>query len=224
MIYMSEKFGELTAALSKAQGSYKVLQPNTPCATGMYANLQAILDAAQPSLMDNELAFTQGTELTADGDGARLLFSLLSHKSDQFFKSYARLVNDGNDRANDTRNQAIRRQQASLVLGIAPSSHDPAMLDDNGESQAHEAVIDDLKRMRGGDPVQKKARYETITQVMYDELMIELDGYPEILKSAFQKYGIDTMADLPLSEYHPCRVEIMTLKDRYNKMIKNHRR
>ena len=116
MIYMSEKFGELTAALSKAQGSYKVLQPNTPCATGMYANLQAILDAAQPSLMDNELAFTQGTELTADGDGARLLFSLLSHKSDQFFKSYARLVNDGNDRANDTRNQAIRRQQASLVL------------------------------------------------------------------------------------------------------------
>jgi len=221
---MSEKFGELTAALSKAQGSYGSLKPNTPCATGMYANLQAIMDAAQPSLMDNELAFTQGTELTADGDGARLLFSLLSHKSDQFFKSYARLVNDGSDRANDTRNQAIRRQQASLVLGIAPSQHDPAMLDDNGDSQAHEAVIEDLKRVRSGDPVVKKARYETISKLQFDELMIELEGYPEIVKSAFQKYGIDSMADLPASEYHPCRIDIMNLKDTYKKWMNNQRR
>ena len=131
MIYMSESFGQLTEALALAQGSYKVLQPNTPCATGMYANLQAILDAAQPALRDNGLSFIQGTELTSSGDGSRLLFTLLSHKSGEFFKSYDRLVNDGTDRANDTRNQGIRRQQASMILGMAPSAHDPVMLDDN---------------------------------------------------------------------------------------------
>lgn len=223
MIYMSETFGQISEAFANAQGSYKVLQPNTPCATGMYANLQAILEAVQPALKDNGLAFIQGTELTADGDGARLLFTLLSHKSGEFIRTYARLVNDGTDRANDTRNQIIRRQQASLVLGIAPSQHDPAMLDDNGDSQAHDAVIDDLKRVRSGDLPVKKARYETISKLQYEELMIELDGYPEITKSAFQKYGIDTMADLPATEYHPCRVEIMNLKDTYKKYMHNKR-
>jgi len=224
MIYMSESIAQISESLALAQGSYRVLQPNTPCATGLYANLQAILDAVQPALKDNGLSFIQLTDLQDSGDGARLLITLLSHKSGEWIKSYARLVNDGSDRANDTRNQGIRRQQASLVLGIAPSAHDPAMLDDNGDSQAHEAVIEDLKRVRSGDQPIKKARYETISQLQYDELMIELEGYPEIVKSAFQKYGIDSMADLPASEYHPCRVDIMNLKDTYKKWMNKQRR
>jgi hypothetical protein len=222
MTYTSQEIGELALALANAQGSYKVLQPNAHSVHGPFANLEAILVAVQPALKDNGLAFIQYTELLDSGLGARLLWSFLSHKSNQWQKSCARLVDDGTDRANDTRNQNIRRTQASYLLGIAPSANDPAMLDDDGESQAHEAVIEELKKVRNGEQPVKKARYETITKIQYEDLMIELNGYPEILQGVLNTYGIETCADLPATEYHPAKNKIMGLKDEYKKYLKKH--
>jgi hypothetical protein len=218
MIYMSDELGQLAEAHANAQGTFKKLIPNEPSPGGPYANLDAILFAVKDSLKENGLSFLQWTELRDEGNGAELLWSSLTHKSGQFMRSCARLVRgDGSDRANDIRNQTIRRKQASMLLGIAPSSNDPDMVDDDGNSQHHDATMDDLKRMNAGETPAKRANFEVITKAMYDDILIECHGYPEIVVSIMKYFNITTLADLPITEYHRGLAEIRRLKEEYKR-------
>lgn len=214
MLYTSETLGDLAEALSQAQGAYKKLLPNEHTATSEYANLQAILDAVQPALKDNGLAFIQLTELKDDGHGAGLLWTWLSHKSGEYMKSAARLRDGGTDRSNDTRNQTLRRIQASLLLGIAPSKNDYGMIDDDGISHTDEVALDRLKKINVGD-TPKAIKHEVISKAQYDDIMIELTGYKDVAREIQEFYHIETIAELPINEYHATLQKIRKIKNTY---------
>jgi hypothetical protein len=220
MMYHSEEMGQFAEALANAQGSYKKLIPNEVSAGGNYANLDAILEATKEARKENGLGFLQWTELKDEGNGASLLWTMLTHKSGQWAKSCIRIIEGGTDRANDVRNETRRRQQASRLLGIAPTRNDPGMLDDNGESQAEDAVIEDLKRVAHDELPTQKSHYETITKAQYDDLMIELGGYKEIAKEIQDYYRVESIATLPATEYHKTLQKIRVLKERYKEYMK----
>lgn len=210
--YRSESIGKLSQALSKAQGEYKLLIANQDAPAGKFANLQAILNATRSALSENELAFYQYIELLDEGSGAALLISVLSHASNEWISSRARVVMGKTDRATGNTLEIHKRFHALMLLGIAPSDGDPHAFDDNGDEQAKELVLEELKKPDTEKERIKVTSNEPITKDQYDDLMIELRNYKEIAQEILTVYNIETLADLPRERYHPALQEIRRLK------------
>ena len=219
MIYRSEQIDLISDALAIAQGSYKVLVPNVDASGGPYANLQAILDATREALSKNKLAFYRITELLDEGTGAQLLKTTISHGSGQFISSAARVVSCPTFKETFNALEVIGRSQASLLLGIAPSPNDPMLKDDNGAEQLEKVVLHNIRK-----PEEAKNRSEfadTISKEQYDNLMYELEGFPEIARGIQIKYGKDTLADLPKDVYYKVETEVRKIKATHNEYIRN---
>lgn len=210
-IYRSVDINEIMAALAKAQGSYKTLIANENSPGGKYANLEAILLAVQESLATNALAFFQHVELLEDG--VKLLKTTLGHSSGQYIASCDRIITGTNLRETGNIIEMVKRTHAAMLLGIAPSKNDPILFDDNGQELAEQDLINRLRKPTKEPTVD---RSDTINKDQYNELMIELDGYPEIAKDILECYRIETLADLPRDEYHRARKQIMRIKHTYS--------
>ncbi len=207
----SMDINQISEALSKAQGMYKRLEPNTPSPRGSYANLQAILSAVKEGLSSNGLAFYQGTVLTEQGSGAKMIESILSHASGQWISSVERVVPGKTWRSTGNIYEVVKRIQASMLLGIAPSDNDPILFDDDGEEQAQIQLIDDLKVP---ETMKKHIdRQEPVTNEQYHKLMAMMDGYSDIAKSVLEKYQLETLADLPKSEFYLVEAGIQRVKN-----------
>lgn len=220
--YRSIDINHIMAAFAKAQGSYKPLVANQDAPGGIYANLQAILEAVRESLSNNGLAFYQYIELLDEGSGAALLHSVLGHESGQYISSVARVVAAKTDRQTGNIYEIHKRFHALMLLGIAPSENDPMAFDDNGQEQADQVLLERLKK----PAVAKKdlKNEETVTKDQYNDLMIELDGYEDLTKDIMQAYAIETLADLPKSEYHTALSRIRRIKrthEEYHRKIKS---
>jgi hypothetical protein len=221
MMYRSEEINLISDALAVAQGSYKPLIPNINGAGGKYANLQAILDATREALSKNKLAFYRVTELLDEGTGAQLLKTTLSHGSGQFISSAARIISCPTFKETFNALEVIGRSQASLLLGIAPSPHDPLLKDDNGEDQLEKVILQDIRK-----PEEAKKRTDFVDRIskdQYDILMYELEGFSDIAKGIQTKYGIDTLADLPKTEYYPVETQIRKIKKTHEDYIRKSR-
>jgi hypothetical protein len=209
--YRSEEINLIMGALAKAQGSYKPLIANEDFAGRKYSNLQAIREATRDSLSANALAFYQYIELLDEGSGAALLHTILGHESGQWISSCARVIKCKNQRDTSNSYEIEKRVHALMVLGIAPSENDPICFDDNGEALAEQALVETFRK-----PMDSKKeelnRDNVINKTEYNELMIELDGYPDIAKDIMQVYEIQTIADLPREEYHKVRAKILKIK------------
>jgi hypothetical protein len=92
-----------------------------------------------------------------------------------------------------------------LLLGIAVDK-DPD--DDDGEYEMDQAVLQAAKGKTTTIPPKGK----TIVPEQYEELMLELDGFPELTKKIQDYYGIRTLADLPSDKYHAVRNKILQIK------------
>ena len=200
---------EIYAALAKAQGSYKPLIPNDELRGEKFGNLAAILAATRHALSENGLCFIQEIELLDQGSGAAVLKTKIGHSSGQEIVSVARVVHNKLDRLTGNAYENQKRLHASTLLGIPPSAGDPVFFDDGGVEQADSATIEELKKPRAE---QTFNREEVITNEQYQNLMFELDGYPEIVKNIFTVYGIETLADLPREKYYNARLKIRTIK------------
>jgi len=218
--YRSECIDKIAGALAKAQGAYKTLKPNQKYKGEVYANLDAILIAVREALSSNGIYFYQYDELLDGGNGADILKSMLIHESGQWISSWARLVSEKSAKETAVIKEFIARQQALKLLGIAPTTNDPFLFDDNAELQSESQLIDELKKPRESRLPEKDYREKTITNHQYNELLIELDGYERIVKSILNKHGIETLADLPESVYHVTMGEIRRIK----KVEENERR
>jgi hypothetical protein len=214
----SEKIDQLMGALAKAQGSYKNLIPNEESAGGKFANLSAIRDATKEALSANGLSFYQYIDLLDEGSGAALLKSMLGHESGQWISSTARVFSGKTDRQTGNTYEYHKRMHALMLLGIAPSSNDPLFFDDNGEEQ----VLDNMAK-EARKPTKKDARIviETITRNEYNQLMMELDGYENITSDILSLFGLETLADLPKTEYHRVINEIRKIRARYEEYLGN---
>lgn len=222
--YSSDDIGKLVESLSKAQGTYKPLVANEDAPGGKFSNLQGILLAVRESLASNGLAFYQYIELLDEGSGAALLRTILGHESGQYISSTARVIRGKNERQTGNIYEIHKRFHALMILGIAPSVNDPMAFDDNGEELAEHQLMQDLRMPRkqatsepqGETTSQEKKdssyAIPTINKEQYNELMIELDGQPEIAKDMMESYRIETIADLPKEEYHKARAKILKIK------------
>ena len=209
--YRSETIGVLIGSLSKAQGLYKSLVANEESPHGKFANLHAILASVKEALAANGLAFYQYIEQLDEGAGAVILYSILGHESNEFISSSARIIIGKNERNNGNIYEIHKRRHACMLLGIAPSKSDPMGFDDDGEQIAEDALIDALRKPR--EPIKEELdRNDTVNNEQYQELLIELDDYPEITKDILSVYDITTLADLPKSEYHKARSKILKIK------------
>jgi hypothetical protein len=220
--YRSVEIDKISASLSKAQGAYKPLIPDTDSAHGRFASLRAILDAVRDALDKNALAFHQHIEILDEGTGASLLVTTLSHESGQHIGSVGRIIAGKTTRRSGNLIEIHARIHAKLVLGIAPSENDPVCFDDDGEEIAHEVLIETVRK--GKKPETVIDREDTISKEQHDELLIELDCEegPDILRDIYSCYNIETLADLPREEYHKARSRILKIK-RVNEEYRNGR-
>lgn len=203
-------------ALAKAQGAYKPLIATEESSRGKYANLQSILTSTREALSVHELAFYQFIELLDDGTGASLLKTVLGHSSGQFISSTARILASNTHRETGRMLEFHKRMHAMLLLGIAPSHNDPIFIDDDGEEQATKNLIEDALK-----PKDKKIteKIETISNHEYNQLMFELHDMESVAKDIMKTYDIQTIADLPKSEYYKIRAHVRRIKeatDEYN--------
>lgn len=208
--YRSARIGKLTAALAKAQGAYRKLIPNTNGPRGMFANLEATLEAVREALSINELTFTQHDELLEDGLGAIILKTEITHSSGQWRSTWARLSQGATLKEDGNIAEIIKCRQAQRILGIAPSSDDPYAINDGGIDIGEKNLLRELKK-----PIENQKivdHNDLIDGRQYNELMIELEGYPLIADQILKRHDIETFSDLPNSEYHHVISRIRNLK------------
>lgn len=221
MEYRSTEIDKIMAALATAQGTYKPLVANEEARGGKFANLQAIIAAVKESLASNGLAFFQQLEIQEEGNSYTLLKTFLGHSSGQWICSMARIIPEKTDRSTGNKYEIYKRLHALMLLGIAPSSHDPIAFDDNGDELKEMTLIEELKK-----PNENKKtldRNDVITNENYKDLLIELEDYEDIASDILTTYGIETLADIPREEYHKVRAQILRIKkthDDYNKRRK----
>lgn len=207
--YRSDEIGILYGALAIAQGKYKKLVPNEESASGKYANLEAILRAVTPSLSEQKLTFYHYIELLDEGSGAALLITVLGHESGQYISSSARVMTGKTDRATGNTYEIHKRLHALMILGIAPSSNDPVAFDDDGGEQQEEQMIERIKNPKLGKVIDPN---KVISKDLYTNLMIELDGYEEIVQDIMNIYKIDTLADMPQEVYQDALAKIRRIR------------
>jgi len=207
--YRSTEIDKIMQALAKARGSYKSLVPNEDAPRGKFANIMAIFEATREALAENELAFYQYLELLDEGSGASILKSVLGHSSGQYIMSCARIIPGTTDGATGNIYEIHKRFHALMLLGIAPSTNDPMAHDDGGELQDETYLINKLKKPHSEKKVDRR---DVVSTEQYNELMIELDSYPEIVENILEVYNIESLADLPKEEYHPAMRQIHKIK------------
>lgn len=218
-VYRSEQIDQIMGALSKAQGSYKPLKPNQEASGKKFANLEAILDAVRESLSENGLGFFQFIELLDEGSGATLLKTTIGHSSGQYIASCARVVPGKTDKRAGNRYEIYKRIHALMLLGIAPSDNDPVAFDDDGDVIEDEHLVATVRK--GTSSVKPEIDHDNvINSHQYDELLLELEGYPELAKEIMKTYDIGTLADLPKEQYHIARRKIRDIKKTFDEYVR----
>lgn len=207
--YRSDEINLIMGALAKAQGTYKNLIPNEDSAAGSFANLTAILGSVRESLSSNGLGFYQYIELIDEGSGASLLWTELGHESGQYISSCCRVVAGQTFRETFNAIESYKRLNALLILGIAPIGKDPLLYDDNGVEDQERTK---LRTLRHGAAATRPHHPDVINSQEYDELIFELEGYADIVKSIHKYYDITSIADLPKSEFHNVKAQIRKVK------------
>lgn len=204
----SEEINLIMCAFAKAQGAYKKLIANEYCAGGKFANLEAILDSCREALSLNGLAFYQYIELLDEGNGASLLITMLGHESGQYISSRCRVVSGKTDKQTGNTLEIHKRLQALLVLGISPLG-DPISKDDNGDDQSDEVLIDSLKKPAITRVID---RQEVLSRHQYKEICIEIGTDTELTQDILTTYRVDSLNDLPASEYHMILKQIRKIR------------
>ncbi len=222
--YASEHTHELDGALAKAQGSYRKPIPNEDDNRGKkFANLSAILDAVREALSLNGLSFTQRIELMDEGQGSMILRTRLGHSSGQWTSSLARIIPTKTLRQEGNLIEIIKRRQAQLLLGVAPSQYDPVGFDDDGAEDHDLIAIESIKKpqsesQKALEPLKNTA---ALTQEQYTDLMTEIGKRDHILASLLSFYNVESAADIPRSEYLKAISKIRKIKDAEDKYLRD---
>lgn len=208
--YRSEKVGELVAALAKAQGCYKPLIANQDGPRGKFANLEATIAATREALSAHAISFNQHEEILDSCMGAVIIKTEINHESDQWMSSWARAMPGETLRETGNNTETIKRRQAQMLLGIAASPNDPAAWDDDGAFAAEKRLMKEAAKPL--EDQRKVNRNDLIDNRQYEELMIELEGYPAIADDIMKVHDINTLADLPHSEYYKALARIRKIR------------
>lgn len=210
--YSSENTADLNTALAKAQSEYEPVYFNrtNPYLDLQYVDLCKLIKATRKGLTSNGLALTQYTE-TPD-DGSTILHTKLLHSSGQWMETRARLLPVKNDiAAYESTLNSQKRFSTMALLGIVPQN-DPG--DDDGEI----AMIKSNEYIAFG-PSEKmnprKQSMDVITKQQLEELEAELNGFPDLAEKLMGKLMIQSLADLPATQYRTTLIRIRKIKEEY---------
>lgn len=208
--YSSTETKELYAAISKAQGEFKPVYFNKidPYLDQQYTNLHALIEATRAALTKYGLAVIQPKETPEDG--STILHTTIIHSSGQWLESRIRILPTSNDLKNyeSTLNDQKRHEYMSL-LGIVPTN-DPG--DDNGEI----AMIESNKYIAHGPSEKhnpKRQSMDVIAKHELEELERELKDLPDLAENLMDKLRIQSLADLPSSQYRTTLIRIRKIKE-----------
>lgn len=197
--YESEDTAKLAEAFAKAQGEYKRITYNreNPYFKSEYADLDAIVGAAEKALAKYGLSFYQSTRLD---DGATILVSILKHSSGQWISSRTRILPPKADpQSYGSTLSYQKRYQAQTLLRVT-IAHD--LNDDDAEV----AMIDERQIIAKGTALNTKYNpkdntTDTITKEQLQELEYELAEYPDIGEEVLKGLKLRSLADMPKSRY-----------------------
>ncbi len=196
--YRSVEMNELLTALSLAQEDMKVAckDSENPFFKSRYANLQAVVESARPSLCKNGLSVTQ---YVAQGNNdIDYLCTMLGHKSGQYIISRMRI----NPVKQDPQSLGsyityIRRYAYAAIVGVYDGCED-----DDGNNATRESI-----------PIPStyipKQEYKEVQQSLGDEFVSEkqvkyisfkIDQNKELLGDVLKRYGVVNIQSIKKSD------------------------
>lgn len=197
--YRSEHINELATALAKAQGEYKVAGKNksNPFFKSTYADLESVIEASRPALSKYGLSVVQN--IIDCEEGQKILHTILLHNSGQYIESRVRIVPAKNDvqSISSTVTYAKRMAYASLC-GVVTGDED----DDGEEAVAiSRAAEGSRKAPQATKSNARDTAHEKITEEQLDEFHYELQEYPDLASRILDGLKIESLSDIPKSEY-----------------------
>jgi len=209
-VYSSDLTGQLSDAMSAAQGAYKPLVYDRRNAETKeeYADLEAIIDATREALSANKIFFSQ---LVCTGtDQETIITTRISH-GEQWMVAKGRVVPIRDDpRTTDSLIQYVKRQAAQSILGIAGRN-------DTSDDDAVRAVNYERQNFEKGTRVyEPHTETELLSKDQIDELAHELDesGYADIVKDIYKSYRVEALSDLPRNKYREIIDKVRLVKAR----------
>lgn len=192
----SSDLKELCTALAKAQGEMPIasLNKQNPYFKSRYADLTSIVAASRPALAKNGLSVTQ--DIQPNDDGQNILTTTLWHSSGQYLESCMRILPPKNDiQTIQSYTTYLKRMAYASLVGVVTGEED-----DDGEV----AMVEAREMIARGPSTKynpKEQSYETITKEQLEELEYELSEYPDLAEQILDKMQIQSLADLPKSQF-----------------------
>lgn len=211
--YSSPEVSELYTALAKAQGEFKPVAFNrvNPYLGLQYVDLCNLMRATRTALTKYGLAVTQFIQ-TPD-DGSTVLHTRLLHSSGQWMETRARLLPVKNDvAAYESTLNAQKRFSYMALLGIVP-------VDDPGDDDGEMAMVKSNEYIARGPAENqnpKKQSMDVVSKHELEELERELKDYPELAENLLEKLMLQSLADLPSSQYRTTIIRIRKIKEELN--------
>ena len=208
----SDSINELATALAKAQADYLPLDMNdiNPYTKQNYAEYNDIIKSVREALTKNNLALTQIR--TSLDDGQTMLYTRLIHTSGQWLECSTRIIPPLEDlHTYESMINHYKKIDAMALLNIT-AAHDSH--DDDGE-RAMQKLRN--KEVKGTDldyqyKPKGKSSSTTISKDHLEELEIELDDCPDLVKGIYSANHIESLADLPEIEYRTTVDRIRKIK------------
>lgn len=193
--HRSVELKELFTALSKAQAEMQTagLTQKNPYFKSKYADLAEIVRASRPSLTKNGLSVIQ--QILPNDDGQNIMHTILCHSSGQWVESRMRIVPPKTDiQTLGSYITYLRRYSYAALVGMVACDED-----DDGEI----AMIEERTIPQKGPSTAYRPddSYETISKDELRQLEYELAECPELAEKILEKMKIQTLADLPKSQF-----------------------
>ena len=199
---------ELYGALSLAQGAYPHITMNRKDGYwgNEYADLDLILHAVRPMLRDNNLGVLQQLRLV---DGVTVLHTRLTHKSGQWIESRTRIVPPRDD--TETYTSLLNHQKRNAVMALLGVTINNDKYDDNGDwAMKSQRVY--TEKGTATNYAEKKSESDTVTKEQVEELQYELSEFPDLAQQLFTQLKIESLADMPKSQYMKSIQKIREIK------------
>lgn len=207
----SDSLDQLAAALSNAQAAYGIVNLNNcdPFTDQKYVELDVIRDAIKIPFKDNGLSYVQRLITTPQNE--QLLITKLQHASGQFTTSQTRIIQPADDPQTwDSIIQHTKRIHLMALCGITAKNDET----DDGGAAAMQPLRN--KEAKGTaleyNYAPKQSDAARISHDHLQELELELEGCPDIIRDIYKTYNIKTIADLPDRFYRKVRDRVISLK------------
>ena len=201
-VNQSEATIELSKALSLAQKDYKpITSLNENTYSGIaYASLQQVVNATRDALCANGLSVIQ-IPFDYMHDASQILHTQLRHSSGEYVESQMIVKANGNDPVALTSymNWLKRTAYAAIVGCPIPKEDDDCVRYAQGDAKP---------LLRGSAAKRKDESYERINKAQYDELILELEGYPDMAQMLMDDHEIDDLHEMRQSKWRAAITKI----------------